>query len=149
MTRTVFLQQVINGISLGSLYGLVAVGYTMVYGILRLINFAHGDLLMFAAYVAIFSSAVFGFPWYLGFPLAIVITGIMGIVLYLAAYKPLRDAPRISLLISAIGASFLLENLAIVIIGGVPKGFTRPAAFDQVIQFERCKGRGLNHAFER
>jgi branched-chain amino acid transport system permease protein len=135
VTQTIFLQQVINGISLGSLYGLVAIGYTMVYGILRLINFAHGDLLMFAAYAAIFSSAVFGFPWYVSFPLAIVITGIMGIVLYLTAYKPLHDAPRISLLISAIGASFLLENLAIVIIGGVPKGFARPAAFDQVIQF--------------
>jgi len=135
VSGTILLQQVVNGISLGSLYGLVAIGYTMVYGILRLINFAHGDLLMFAAYAAIFSTATFGFPWYLSFPLAIVITAIMGIVLDRTAYKPLRDAPRISLLISAIGASFLLENLAIVIIGGVPKGFARPAAFDQVVQF--------------
>jgi branched-chain amino acid transport system permease protein len=132
---TIFFQQLINGISLGSLYGLVAIGYTMVYGILRLINFAHGDLLMFAAYVAIYSIALFAFPWYLSFPLAIIATGLMGILLDRAAYKPLRDAPRISLLISAIGASFLLENLAVVIIGGVPKAFPRPPLFDQVIVF--------------
>ena len=113
----------------------MAIGYTMVYGILRLINFAHGDLLMFAAYVAIYSIALFAFPWYISFPLAIVATGLMGILLDRAAYKPLRDAPRISLLISAIGASFLLENLALVILGGVPKAFPRPPLFDQVIVF--------------
>lgn len=133
VTFTIFFQQLINGISLGSLYGLVAIGYTMVYGILRLINFAHGDLLMFAAYVAIYGVAVFTLPWYVSFPLAVIITGLMGILLDRAAYKPLRDAPRISLLISAIGASFLMENLALVIIGGVPKGFPRPQVFNQVI----------------
>jgi len=130
---TIFLQQLINGISLGSLYGLVAIGYTMVYGILRLINFAHGDLLMFAAYVAIYGTAIFTLPWYISFPLAMLVTALMGIVLDRAAYKPLRNAPRISLLISAIGASFLLENLAIVFIGGIPKGFPRPEVFDRVI----------------
>jgi branched-chain amino acid transport system permease protein len=132
---TIFFQQLINGVSLGSLYGLVAIGYTMVYGILRLINFAHGDLLMFAAYVAIYSITLFTLPWYISFPLAILVTGLMGILLDRAAYRPLRNAPRISLLISAIGASFLLENLAVVIIGGVPKGFPRPAMFDKVIVF--------------
>lgn len=135
MDLTIFFQQMINGVSLGSLYGLVAIGYTMVYGILRLINFAHGDLLMFAAYVAIYGITIFTLPWYLSFPLAILATGLMGILLDRAAYKPLRNAPRISLLISAIGASFLLENLAVVIIGGVPKGFPRPAMFDKVIVF--------------
>jgi branched-chain amino acid transport system permease protein len=135
VTGTILLQQMINGISLGSLYGLVAVGYTMVYGILRLINFAHGDLLMFAAYIAIYGSVNFALPWYISFPLATLITGVMGILLDRAAYRPLRDAPRISLLISAIGASFLLENLAVVIIGGVPKGFPRPEVFDRVIEF--------------
>jgi len=132
---TIFLQQLINGISLGSLYGLVAIGYTMVYGILRLINFAHGDLLMFAAYVAIYSIALFTLPWYISFPLAVLVTGLLGILLDRAAYKPLRNAPRISLLISAIGASFLLENVAVVIIGGVPKAFPRPPMFDKVIVF--------------
>jgi branched-chain amino acid transport system permease protein len=134
MSITVFLQQLINGISLGSLYALVAIGYTMVYGILRLINFAHGDLLMVSAYAAIYGILIFGFPWYLSFPLAIVVTGFMGILLDRAAYKPLRGAPRISLLISAIGASFLLENLAVVFIGGVPKPFPRPDFFGRVIE---------------
>jgi len=133
VTGTIILQQLINGISLGSLYGLVAIGYTMVYGILRLINFAHGDLLMLATYLAIYLVGIFALPWYVGFPLAMLSTGLMGIVLDRCAYKPLRDAPRISLLISAIGASFLLENLAIVIIGGIPKGFPRPEVFDHVI----------------
>jgi branched-chain amino acid transport system permease protein len=133
LDATIFFQQLINGVSVGSLYALVAIGYTMVYGILRLINFAHGDLLMFAAYAAIYGIAIFSLPWYLSFPLAVAITGVMGIVLDRVAYRPLRDAPRISLLISAIGASFLLENLALVIIGGVPKGFPRPEIFSKVI----------------
>ncbi|SHE58520.1 amino acid/amide ABC transporter membrane protein 1, HAAT family [Desulfacinum infernum DSM 9756] len=134
MTTTIFFQQLTNGISLGSLYALVAIGYTMVYGILRLINFAHGDLLMVAAYTAIYAVTMFTLPWYLSFPLAIALTGCIGILLDRVAYKPLRDAPRISLLISAIGASFLLENLALVIIGGVPKGFPRPDIFAKVIE---------------
>jgi branched-chain amino acid transport system permease protein len=129
LTWTIFCQQLINGVSLGSLYGLVAIGYTMVYGILRLINFAHGDLLMFAAYAAISGIVSFGLPWYLGFPTAIVLTGAIGIVLDRVAYKPLRNAPRISLLISAIGASFLLENLATVMFTGRPKAFPQPALF--------------------
>lgn len=133
MTTTIFLQQIINGISLGSLYGLVAIGYTMVYGILRLINFAHGDLLMVATYTAIYGITFFALPWYLSFPLAIIITGLVGIFLDRVAYKPLRDAPRISLLISAIGASFLLENLATVVIGGIPKSFPRPPIFSEVV----------------
>ncbi|MCE5244646.1 MAG: branched-chain amino acid ABC transporter permease [Syntrophobacteraceae bacterium] len=134
MTWTIFSQQLINGVSLGSLYGLVAIGYTMVYGILRLINFAHGDLLMFAAYAAISGIVTFGLPWYLGFPVAIALTGALGIVLDRVAYKPLRNAPRISLLISAIGASFLLESLALVYFKGVPKPFPRPEMFSKVIE---------------
>ncbi len=106
----------------------------MVYGILRLINFAHGDLLMFAAYTAIYGMTLFALPWTLSFPLAVLLTGVMGIILDRVAYKPLRDAPRISLLISAIGASFLLENVALVILGGVPKGFPRPEVFGKVIE---------------
>ncbi len=132
MTTTVFFQQLINGVSLGSLYALVAIGYTMVYGILRLINFAHGDLLMFTAYAAIYGISVFSLPWFVSFPLAVLLTGVLGMLLDKAAYKPLREAPRISLLISAIGASFLLENLVLVFIGGVPKGFPRPEVFDHV-----------------
>jgi branched-chain amino acid transport system permease protein len=134
MGATLFVQQLINGVSLGSLYALIAVGYTMVYGILRLINFAHGDLLMVAAYAAIYGILLFSLPWFLSFPLAIIATGAVGILLDRGAYKPLRQAPRISLLISAIGASFLMENLALVIVGGVPKPFPRPDFFSRVIQ---------------
>jgi len=129
-----FFQQLINGLSLGSLYALIAIGYTMVYGILRLINFAHGDLLMVAAYTAIYGILIFSLPWFLSFPLAIIATGAVGILLDRAAYRPLRQAPRISLLISAIGASFLMENLALVLIGGVPKPFPRPDIFSYVIE---------------
>ena len=134
MGTTLFVQQLINGVSLGSLYALIAVGYTMVYGILRLINFAHGDLLMVSAYAAIYGILLFSLPWFLGFPLAIIATGAVGILLDRGAYKPLRQAPRISLLISAIGASFLMENLALVIVGGVPKPFPRPDFFSHVIR---------------
>ncbi len=133
MTATILTQQFINGISLGSLYALVAIGYTMVYGILRLINFAHGDLLMVAAYAAIYAVTLLSLPWQISFPLVMILTGLFGILVDRVAYKPLRDAPRISLLISAIGVSFLLENLAIVLIGGVPKGFPRPDIFARVI----------------
>jgi len=135
LSATVFFQQIINGVSLGSLYALVAIGYTMVYGILRLINFAHGDLLMFAAYSALYGTTLFALPWYWSFPLALLGTGILGILVERAAYRPLRGAPRISLLISAIGVSFLLENLALVVLGGVPKPFPRPEVFDRVVEF--------------
>ena len=129
MTAVVFLQQLINGISLGSLYALIAIGYTMVYGILRLINFAHGDFLMVAAYIGLFGLSIFSLPWPLAFLFALALTGLMGALLELGAYRPLRRAPRLSLLISAIGASFLLENLALVLIGGRPQPFPTIAAF--------------------
>jgi branched-chain amino acid transport system permease protein len=124
-----FLQQLINGLSLGSLYALIAIGYTLVYGILRLINFAHGDLLMVAAYVAVMGVGMFSWPWPAAFGLGIGLTGLMGVLLERGAYRPLRRAPRISLLISAIAASFLLENLALVIFGGRAKPFPVPHLF--------------------
>jgi branched-chain amino acid transport system permease protein len=130
-----FLQQLINGLSLGSLYALIAIGYTMVYGILRLINFAHGDLLMVAAYVGVMGVGLFSWPWPVAFGLAIALTGLMGVALERGAYRPLRRAPRISLLISAIAASFLLENLALVLAGGRPKPFPVPAAFSGALQW--------------
>jgi branched-chain amino acid transport system permease protein len=124
-----FLQQLINGLSLGSLYALIAIGYTMVYGILRLINFAHGDLLMVAAYMGVMGVGLFSWPWPVSFGLAMALTGLMGIALERGAYRPLRRAPRISLLISAIAVSFLLENLALVIAGGRARPFPAPAVF--------------------
>ncbi|MBO8136972.1 MAG: branched-chain amino acid ABC transporter permease [Desulfotomaculum sp.] len=126
MTLETFLQNIANGISLGSLYALIAIGYTMVYGIIRLINFAHADLLMVASYAAFYGILIFALPWWLSFLLAILLTTILGMSIEKIAYRPLRDAPRISALISAIGVSFLLQNLGIVLVGASPKPFPRP-----------------------
>ena len=133
MTFSIFMQHLTNGISLGSLYALIAIGYTMVYGILKLINFAHGDIFMMAAYFAVFGLATFNLPWYFAFIIAIVITAVLGMSIEFTAYRPLRSAPKISVLISAIGVSFLLENLAIVLFGGMPKAFPTPDIFTNVV----------------
>lgn len=133
MSLATFFQHLANGISLGSLYALVAIGYTLVYGILRLINFAHGDIFMMATYFSFYGIAIFTLPWYLSFIIAIILTAILGFFLEAGAYRPLRDAPKISLLISAIGASYLLENLATVIFGGRPKSFPTPKLFTDMI----------------
>lgn len=133
MNFDMFMQHLLNGISLGSLYALIAIGYTMVYGILRLINFAHGDIFMVATYFAFYGVSLFSMPWYLAFVAAIIMTGIFGIIIELAAYRPIRNAPKISILISAIGVSFLLENLGTVIFGGVPKAFPQVDLFTEVI----------------
>jgi branched-chain amino acid transport system permease protein len=134
MTLDMLLQHITNGITLGSLYALIAIGYTMVYGILRLINFAHGDIFMMSTYFAFFGVISFKLPWYAAFIIAILLTGILGILVEKTAYKPIRTAPKISILISAIGASFLMENLAVVIFGGRPKAFPTPDLFTKVIQ---------------
>jgi branched-chain amino acid transport system permease protein len=137
MTFQLFFQHLVNGISLGSLYALIAIGYTMVYGILRLINFAHGDIFMMAIYFAFYGVSIFTLPWYVSFPVAVLLTAILGLSIDQVAYKPLRNAPRISALISAIGVSFLLQNLATVIFGGRPKGFNQatPPIFTKMIKF--------------
>ncbi|MDR0552182.1 MAG: branched-chain amino acid ABC transporter permease [Spirochaetaceae bacterium] len=135
MTIDQFLQHLSNALSLGSLYALIAIGYTMVYGILRLINFAHGDVFMLGGYIAFYCITVFFMPWWAGFAVAFCLTGIFGIALERVAYKPLRSSPKISIMISAIGASFLIENLAIVIFGGRPKGFEAPDFFSAVLHF--------------
>jgi len=122
----VLLQSIPNSLTLGSLYALIAIGYTMVYGIIRLINFAHADLLMVAAYIAFFGIGIFALPWWVAFLIAILLTVILGVTIEKVAYRPLRNAPRISALISAIGVSFLLENVGIVALGARPKPFPRP-----------------------
>jgi branched-chain amino acid transport system permease protein len=134
MRLDMFLQHLTNGISLGSLYALIAIGYTMVYGILRLINFAHGDIFMMSVYFALFGVSIFGLPWYAAFIIAIILAALLGMTLEKVAYGPLRDAPKISILISAIGASFLLENLAVVLFGGRPKSFPTPELFTAVVK---------------
>jgi branched-chain amino acid transport system permease protein len=107
----------------------------MVYGILRLINFAHGDVLMVGCYFAFYAILIFSLPWYASFLVAILLTALLGIVIDRGAYLPVRKAPRISALITAIGVSFLLENLALVIFGGRPKAFYRPPIFGKVIEW--------------
>jgi branched-chain amino acid transport system permease protein len=133
MTFSALMQNISNAIALGSLYALIAIGYTMVYGILRLINFAHGDIFMMAMYFAFFGIAIFHLPWPLAFIIAVVITALFGMAIERAAYRPLRNSPRISVLISAIGVSFLLENLGLVVFGGRPKAFYRPEIFNKLI----------------
>lgn len=121
MSITYFFQQLLNGLSLGGAYALIAIGYTMVYGILRMINFAHGDVFMMAGYFTIYSVAVF--PWYIALPVAIIGTVILGVVIEKVAYKPLREAPRMSVMISAIGVAYLLENLANYLFTAMPQSY--------------------------
>lgn len=134
MTFGLFMQHLTNGISLGSLYALIAIGYTMVYGILRLINFAHGEIFMMSLYFAFYGVAMFAMPWYLAFIVTIIITCLMGMLVERAAYKTLRDSPRITVMVSAIGASFLIQNLAVVLFGGRPKAFPTVSLFTDVIK---------------
>ena len=114
----------LNGVSVGGQYALIAIGYTLVYGILRLINFAHGDVFMVAGLVMVYATTAM--PMYLALPLVIAATVVLGFVIERAAYKPLRTAPRMSLMISAIGVSYLIQNLAFYIAGGVPQPVTTP-----------------------
>ena len=113
-----FVAQMLSGISLGGQYALIAIGYTMVYGILRLINFAHGDVFMVAGLMGIYFSATL--PLYIALPLVFVMTVVLGFLIERLAYKPLRTAPRMSVMISAIGVSYFLQNTATYITGGQP-----------------------------
>jgi len=115
------LPYVISGISVGGQYALIAIGYTMVYGILRLINFAHGDVFMVAGLVMVYLAA--SMPLYVAIPLMILLTVALGFCIERVAYKPLRSAPRMSVMISAIGVSYLLQNLALYITGGLNKNY--------------------------
>ena len=135
----VFLQQLANALCVGSLYALLAIGYTMVYGVLRLINFAHGEIFMMAMYIVFYGIGLFLLPWYVGFTLTILITALLGVLSERLAYRPLRDAPRISVLISAIGVSYFLQNLATVVFGGRPLTFPEVGLFTDVISLGGVK----------
>lgn len=110
-----WLPYVLSGISAGGQYALIAVGYTMVYGILRLINFAHGDIFMVAGLIMVYLSATM--PLYAALPAVVILTVALGFAVERCAYKPLRQAPRMSVMISAIGVSYLLQNLAYYVTG--------------------------------
>jgi branched-chain amino acid transport system permease protein len=131
-----FLQELVNGITAGALYSLIALGFSMVYGVLKLLNFAHGDLYMIGAYTGYFVIQWFGGPSALTIPvplllvimftLAAVLVGGLGVAIERFAYRPLRDAPRIAPLITAIGISFFLENAALLLFGGQYRIYNTP-----------------------
>ena len=120
---SLFFSQVINGLHVGSIYALIALGYTMVYGIVRLINFAHGDILMVGAYAAVVLISLLGLPIPVAIVLIILVCVLFGVTIERIAYKPLRSSPRISSLITAIGVSMLLQNLALLIFTPTPKPY--------------------------
>ncbi len=126
------LSYFLSGISVGGQYALIAIGYTMVYGILRLINFAHGDVFMIAGLVMVYLSA--SLPFTLSIPLVIIATVLLGFVIERVAYRPLRSAPRMSVMISAIGVSYLLQNAALYFTGGLAKVYPSiPGLSDTVV----------------
>ena len=120
-TATYYIDLLLSGITVGSLYALIAIGYTMVYGILRLINFAHGDIFMMAGFFMVYISA--SMPMAVAIPVVLIMTVALGLLIERAAYKPLRSAPRMSGMISAIGVSYLLQNLATYITGGLARPY--------------------------
>ena len=118
-----FLNHLINGISLGRVYAIIALGYTMVYGIAKMLNFAHGDVIMVGAYVCFFASSSFGLPPILGVLLAMAVCTALGVVIERLAYKPLRQATSLAVLITAIGMSYFLQNAAQLLWTSNPKIF--------------------------
>ena len=119
-----FLNNLITGISLGSVYAIIALGYTMVYGIAKMLNFAHGDIIMVGAYVIFFATGSFGLNPIIGILLAVVVCTILGVVIEGLAYKPLRQASSLAVLITAIGVSYFLQNAALLLWSANPKVFT-------------------------
>src|SRR5579872_6719352 len=132
-----FIQELVNGLTTGSVYALIALGYSMVYGILKLLNFAHGDLFMVGAFIGYFVIQWFGGPAALSVPVPIVLLvmfvlagggcGVLGVVIERFAYRPLRDAPRIAPLITALGISFFLENAALLLWGASYRSYNTSA----------------------
>ena len=121
---THFIQTLISGLSLGSIYALIALGYTMVYGIAKMLNFAHGDVIMVGAYICFYATTRFELPAIVGVILAIIVCTVLGIVIERLAYKPLRAAPILAVLITAIGVSYFLQNAALLLWSSNPKVFT-------------------------
>ncbi|PNV59727.1 branched-chain amino acid ABC transporter permease [Clostridium sp. chh4-2] len=119
-----FISYFINGVSLGSVYALIALGYTMVYGIAKMLNFAHGDVIMIGGYVTFITVSTMGLPPVVGILLAVVICTALGMTIERVAYKPLRMASPLAVLITAIGVSYLLQNIALLIFGAGTKSFT-------------------------
>ncbi len=135
-----FINYLINGISLGSVYAIIALGYTMVYGIAKMLNFAHGDVIMIGSFVVFVTVSSMGFPTLLGVLLAVIVCTVLGVVIERVAYKPLRDASPLAVLITAIGVSYLLQNIALLIFGADTKSFTSVVGIEPI----RLAGGQLN-----
>lgn len=129
-----FLTHFISGLSLGSVYAIIALGYTMVYGIAKMLNFAHGDVIMVGAYIAFCSTAYLHMPAWLAVIAAMLFCTCLGIIIERLAYKPLRGASSLAVLITAIGVSYFLQNAALIIWGSAPKVFT--SVFDKIDNFK-------------
>lgn len=119
-----FISYFINGISLGSVYAIIALGYTMVYGIAKMLNFAHGDIIMIGGFVVFTTVSGMGLPPFVGILISVVVCTLLGVTIERIAYKPLRMASPLAVLITAIGVSYLLQNLALLIFGANPKSFS-------------------------
>ena len=131
-----FLSNLINGISLGSVYAIIALGYTMVYGIAKMLNFAHGDVIMIGAYISFCVTQYLKLPAWLSVLAAMFVCTLLGMTIERLAYKPLRSAPSLAVLITAIGVSYFLQNLALLIWGSNPKSFTSIISFGPLRLFD-------------
>ncbi len=130
-----FLQYLINGISIGSVYAIIALGYTMVYGIARMLNFAHGDVIMVGAYMSYCVTSYLGLPPAVGVLTAVVVCTLLGVLIEGLAYRPLRGVPSLAVLITAIGVSYFLQNAAQLIFGSAPKNFKSIVAMKPLVLF--------------
>ena len=131
-----FLQYLINGISIGAVYAIIALGYTMVYGIAKMLNFAHGDVIMVGAYISFCVTNYLGLPAWVSILAAMVVCMVLGIIIEGLAYKPLRGASSLAVLITAIGVSYFLQNAAQLIWGSAPKNFTSIVTFEPFKLFD-------------
>ena len=132
---TLFLSYLVNGISLGSVYAIIALGYTMVYGIAKMLNFAHGDVIMVGAYISFCVTQYMGLPAIVSVVAAMAVCTLLGIVIERLAYKPLRQATSLAVLITAIGVSYFLQNMALLIWGSNPKSFASVVNFGSLRLF--------------
>lgn len=134
------LQQLVNAISLGAVYALIALGYTMVYGVLRLINFAHGEVFMVGSFIGLAALTVFHLPFAAAVIMAMLGAALLGATIERAAYRPLRNAPRLAALITAIGVSLLLQNIGVLSVGAAPRAYPAAIAPEPLARLERWTG---------
>lgn len=136
-----FLSYLINGISLGSVYAIIALGYTMVYGIAKMLNFAHGDVIMIGCYVVFLAMNGQGWPPLVAVVLSVIVCTVLGIVIEKIAYKPLRRAAPLAVLITAIGVSYFLQNAALLLFGADTKSFTNVVTLPSL---KTCRWKSYN-----